>query len=314
MCETAQIVAFPSIHLPCNGDLQPRDQSAGLAGDAAFVAALVPVATDCHEVFGMKRNRMSCPPSRWAVAPQRMTGGAGRWSTLLVCCALLSVTGCTTFANLSNAISIEDGLSDKIVGYRNRVWSAKAWHRHKDRYCNREHLHDFAAGFRAGYESVADGGNGCTPAFPDRKYWMWQYQTAVGQQKVAAWFAGFPVGAQVAEQEGVGNYNQIMTSSTIHKEYVQAGLVEPGPYVYPVPDSAVDDLQPKPGDTYYASPEPIAPPGSSNGYMPAPIAPGVQPLPGSLPPASAIPPINGGQPPQPWPPVQPPPGVTPVGG
>jgi|GEM_PF-2894695 len=258
----------------------------------------------------MKRNRMTGPPSR-QILPSR-TSGSPRWGSCITAAAaalfMLAQSGCTTFTRLSNAISLQDDISEHLIGYRNRAWSARAWHEHKDRFCNRPHLHDFCAGFRAGYESVADGGDGCTPPFPDRKYWQWQYQTAEGQQKVAAWFAGFPFGAQVAEQEGIGNFSQIMTSTTIHKEYVQAGLLEPGPHVYPIPDAAVDDLVPKPGELYLPRAEPVPLPGMENHYAPPPgypVNPAMgtpQPLPATQAPWPA-PAASGYAPTQPWPPA-----------
>ncbi len=37
---------------------------------------------------------------------------------------------------------------------------------------------------------IADGGNGCTPAFPPRQYWGWKYQSAEAKPK---WPHGMPV-------------------------------------------------------------------------------------------------------------------------
>jgi hypothetical protein len=68
------------------------------------------------------------------------------------------------------------------------------------------------------------------------EYWNWCYQSAEGQARVAAWFAGFPHGAQAAEEDGVGMWNQIQTSSSIQKQYVEHNLM-PSQYngQYPVP-------------------------------------------------------------------------------
>jgi hypothetical protein len=83
---------------------------------------------------------------------------------------------------------------------------------------------------------VADGGDGCTPAFPPREYWGWKYQSHEGQARVAAWFSGFPHGARAAEEDGIGNWYQIQTSSNIQKQYSEHGLL-PSEYngIYPVP-------------------------------------------------------------------------------
>jgi len=93
------------------------------------------------------------------------------------------------------------------------------------------YIEHFGAGFRAGYEDVAGGANGCTPALPPRKYWTWKYQTPEGQGKTAAWFAGYPHGAKAAEEDGAGNFSQIQTSAEIKAEY---GLGHEPPYTTPI--------------------------------------------------------------------------------
>ncbi len=101
----------------------------------------------------------------------------------------------------------------------------------------KKHLHEFCEGFRAGYDAIAEGGDGCTPAFPPRQYWGWRYQSAEGQEKVAAWYAGFPHGARAAEEDGIGNWGQIQTSSAIQQRYDEHGMLGPGqtPGMYPMP-------------------------------------------------------------------------------
>lgn len=97
-------------------------------------------------------------------------------------------------------------------------------------------MSDFAEGYRQGYEDVAYGvSNGCTPSFPPRDYWGWQYQSAEGQKKVSAWFAGYPHGARAAEEEGVGNWSQIQMSSNLQSQFVTAGLLpNKGHAIYPI--------------------------------------------------------------------------------
>ncbi len=119
--------------------------------------------------------------------------------------------------------------------------ATKAWHRRKHAFCNHNHLAEMCAGFEAGYLSVADGGDGCTPAFAPREYWGWEYQTAEGQRKVAAWFEGFPHGCRAAEEDGIGNWTQIQTSYGVQKEYHQAGLMAENqqPGMYPMPEAVL---------------------------------------------------------------------------
>jgi hypothetical protein len=127
-----------------------------------------------------------------------------------------------------------------IMKHRNNGMAIKAWHRRKHQFCNEAYLDAFCDGFRAGYMSVANGGDACTPAFAPREYWGWEYQSAEGQRKVAAWFAGFPHGCRAAEEDGVGNWSQLQTSYGVQKEYGQAGLLAENqhPGMYPMPEPA----------------------------------------------------------------------------
>ncbi len=151
-----------------------------------------------------------------------------RFASAVAAALLLSTsTGCTVLPGLAQALDYSEECDEAVMGYRNSAYAAKAWYKRKPCYRNRQHLDDFGAGFRAGYEDVANGGNGCTPAFAPREYWSWKYQSPVGQQRVAAWFAGYPLGAKAAEEDGLGNYAQIMASSSIQHEYQSAGWVPP---------------------------------------------------------------------------------------
>ncbi len=147
-----------------------------------------------------------------------------------------STTGCSSLSGFQNEFRYNRSMDEFVAGYRNSAWSAKAWHCRKHQFCNERYLHDFCRGFRAGYESVADGGNSCTPAFPSREYWGWKYQSAEGQAKVSAWFAGYPHGAKAAEEDGVGNWTQIQTSTGIQSEYAQFGQMQNAQVgMYPIP-------------------------------------------------------------------------------
>lgn len=86
-------------------------------------------------------------------------------------------------------------------------------------YSSEPQISSFGEGFRDGYMSVANGGNGCVPALPPRNYWSWRYQSLEGQAKVAAWYAGFPYGAAAAEEDGAANYQMIQVSNLIEAQY-----------------------------------------------------------------------------------------------
>ncbi|MFO0013594.1 MAG: hypothetical protein ACK553_12680 [Planctomycetota bacterium] len=161
----------------------------------------------------------------------------GYWAAVLVIgSALVSSTGCTAWTGAQNAWQYNHYWNDSMMGYRQKSMASKAWHNRKHCYANQRYLKEFSRGFKAGYMDVASGGTGCTPAFPPREYWGWKYQSCEGQSRVAAWFSGYPYGAQAAEQDGVGNWTQIQTSKAIQNEYVSHGRM-PSDYngIYPVP-------------------------------------------------------------------------------
>lgn len=147
-----------------------------------------------------------------------------------------SLLGCSAINGLSQELAYNDSFSEWVISQRNAAFAAKAWHLRKHHFCNEKYLDDFCAGFRAGYMDVAAGGNGCTPAFPPQDYWSWKYQTAEGQARTAAWFAGYPHGARAAEEDGVGHFSQLQMSSTTFNEYHQAGAPGTESHLYPMPE------------------------------------------------------------------------------
>ncbi|MEM7474597.1 MAG: hypothetical protein AAF483_06345 [Planctomycetota bacterium] len=137
--------------------------------------------------------------------------------------------------------------NETVLVLRNRSFAIKAWHRRKHNFCRERYLKDFAAGFRAGYEDVANGGGECTPAFPPQSYWGWEFQSAEGQARTAAWFAGYPHGARAAEEEGVASWSQVAMSAGFQSQCQQAGLFDHQGAVYPVPSGS--SMPPVPGAT-----------------------------------------------------------------
>src|SRR5687768_15878605 len=124
-----------------------------------------------------------------------------RKSRAIFACALFSLgclatsSGCTAVQGIENAFTYNDTTNEFVLGWRNSVWARQAWHERKNQFAGENQIVDFGEGFRAGYEDVAGGGNGCPPGIAPRKYWNWKYQSPEGQAKVAAWFAGYPHGA-----------------------------------------------------------------------------------------------------------------------
>ena len=120
-------------------------------------------------------------------------------------------------SGINNSLEYNECCNDFMIGFRNSAWSARAWQARKHCYKCQRYQNDFKAGFRAGYEDVASGGNGCTPTFPPRTYWGWKYQSPEGQLKVAAWFQGYPMGAKAAEQDGLGYHHEIQMCSEMEQ-------------------------------------------------------------------------------------------------
>ncbi len=135
---------------------------------------------------------------------------AVRFAALGCVAAIVSSSGgCMIGTNAGKAMLRHDKLDEWMVDYRNQAMAAKAWHCRKEKFCNRRHLDEFQAGFYAGYENIACGGTGCTPAIVPKEYWGWKHQSADGQAGVNSWFEGYPMGVQAAEMDGIGHWSQI---------------------------------------------------------------------------------------------------------
>jgi hypothetical protein len=149
---------------------------------------------------------------------------------LLAAACVLPNTGCSLAGSLRSYLTYNDSQNDFVMGFRNSVWARQAWAEQGDCFEGQPQLGSFRAGFRAGYASVAAGGNGCPPAVPPRQYWTWKYQTPEGQAKIAAWFSGFPHGARAAEEDQAGEYQNIPVSYAIEHQYAaefnSSGFIE----------------------------------------------------------------------------------------
>lgn len=166
---------------------------------------------------------------------------------LLLGASLVPFSGCSAWTGVNNSWNYNGAWNETVMRHRNKSSANKAWHRRKHHFCNEKYSHEFARGFKDGYMDVADGGTGCTPAFPPREFWGWRYQSCEGQARVAAWFAGYPHGARAAEEDGIGNWTQIQTSSSIQQEYAQRGMLAPNAAgMYPIPQAAVPNGGPQP--------------------------------------------------------------------
>ncbi len=161
---------------------------------------------------------------------KKLAKGRGKAAIVAVLTLMsISTTGCSVMHNGFTAMTNNNSWNDTVVVLRNRSYSAKAWHRRKQNFCNERHNQDFCNGFRAGYEAVCNGLDGCTPAFPPSEYWSWEYQSGEGQARTSAWFIGYPHGVRAAEEEGNANWRHLQMSPGMQSQYQNAGVMsQPG--------------------------------------------------------------------------------------
>jgi hypothetical protein len=148
---------------------------------------------------------------------------------------LSGLSGCMTVHNGYKALTSNGTWNDTVVVLRNRNFATKAWHRRKHHFCNEKFNGDFKNGFCAGYEAAASGADGCTPAFPPKEYWSWEFQSAEGQSRTSAWFSGYPQGVRAAEEDGIVNWNQLQMGANLQAQYQQNGTFEHQGALYPIP-------------------------------------------------------------------------------
>lgn len=148
---------------------------------------------------------------------------------------LSGLSGCMTVHNGYKAMTANGTWNDTVVVLRNRNFANKAWHRRKHHFCNEKFSGDYKNGFCAGYEAAANGSDGCTPSFPPKEYWSWEYQSAEGQNRTSAWFSGYPQGVRAAEEDGITNWNQLQMGANLQAQYQQNGTFDHQGALYPIP-------------------------------------------------------------------------------
>ncbi|MCH2211186.1 MAG: hypothetical protein MK110_07775 [Fuerstiella sp.] len=131
--------------------------------------------------------------------------------------AVMSLTGCA---------SLTMKVADIESRVRNTYHAQKAWNECSWCYDELDHPFHFSRGFKAGYGSVIEGGNGCQPTLPPRRYWMPRFQSAKGRSKINAWFDGYSHGALAAQQDGAGSWHEIPLSPTARMN-LQVATAEP---------------------------------------------------------------------------------------
>ena len=132
-----------------------------------------------------------------------------RFSTKLGLLCLTAVvfslfTGCVPWAKGIRS------LDESVTDWRDFVWGKRAFFQ---RY-GRDASGPFMDGFLEGYHDMLQGGDGCLPVVPPRKYWGWKYQSAGGAASVNDWFDGYTAGVAAAKEDGLAEISQIPIAST----------------------------------------------------------------------------------------------------
>ena len=134
---------------------------------------------------------------------------------LLALAALMVVPtmGCQSWRRL--------GLTETaVVTYRDLVWARRAYNLRFGN-CNRPYEEHFRNGFCAGYQGVANGGDGYVPALPPSEYRGYQFQSTDGAKCVNSWFEGYPAGVKAAKHDKAGTYHDVLISRMIDTAIAQ---------------------------------------------------------------------------------------------
>ena len=172
--------------------------------------------------------------------------------------AVLTITQ-TTGCNL-NKLAFTDAW---MLSYRDSVWSKRAFNLNYAN-CDQPYAEDFEAGFCAGYQDVACGGDGYVPAMPPADYRSFEYQSPEGAQCVNAWFEGYPAGVAAARKDDVGTYHNVLISRMINAAVTQSETDQKLPSDVPIisPDLA-RGAAPTNRPVYTAPPVPPTQPAST---------------------------------------------------
>lgn len=125
---------------------------------------------------------------------------------------LRSAAAALALGLLTGCAQLYDPVDEAILHVRSCVQSRISWHRHRSQFKHVGYPHHFAKGFRAGYESICQGGDGCPPTLPPREYWCSFYQDDVGRAQSVEWFNGFAEGALAAQMDGRDRNAEIVTA------------------------------------------------------------------------------------------------------
>ncbi len=118
---------------------------------------------------------------------------------------------------MTGCAAIEESKNDCFSTCQDRLQAWHIWRRVKHCYADEPNLKAFGEGFRAGFIHIKNGGNGCPPLLPPRKYWSsCCYRGCQGQAASVSWFNGFSQGVTQGLYDGVAGSNTIVTSRDLY--------------------------------------------------------------------------------------------------
>lgn len=129
------------------------------------------------------------------------------WTGLLVVASLM--TGCAHMYDVTD---------ECVMKWKCSHEAKMAWIRCRDLYANVAYPFDFGQGFRAGYEAICLGGDGCRPPMPPRHYWSHHYQCDEGKCQIMAWYDGYHHGVLAAQCDGCEGRCQVLCASDLYGE------------------------------------------------------------------------------------------------
>lgn len=116
---------------------------------------------------------------------------------------MMQWTGLLVFASLTTGCAHTcDVADDCLMKWRCCHEAKMAWVDTAHLYSDVAYPFDFGQGFRAGYQSICMGGDGCRPPMPPRTYWSHHYQCDEGRCQIMAWYDGYHHGALAAQCNG----------------------------------------------------------------------------------------------------------------
>lgn len=166
------------------------------------------------------RTLMTSPPRDSKSGPiQRPIQSKSLIRAVLLCAAAvgsLTSAGCQQFGNGIQYNQMCDEFFASKIAY---CEAKQAWWSYRSRCSASDCLGDARRGFIAGYKSCAMGSDCRAPIVPERRYWSTFYQSGYGQQRINAWYEGFPMGVAAARVKGHGYHLRTPVTEEVSAYY-----------------------------------------------------------------------------------------------